>query len=164
LDVNPFFSPDGRQIAFHSDRDGRKEVWVMAADGSNARQLSRVGATDHFLRWSDDGAWIHFRSTTLAQNGVCRAPVAGGETEPLGVPVGWHMSFSPDRSRILDAVGHKALWVYTLDGAEPRRVFGFDELDARIDYPDWSPDGRHVVFDRVVPRGGDVWQLEGLGR
>ena len=72
------------------------------------------------------------------------------------------MSFSPDRSLILDAVGHKGLWVYPIDGSERREVVLFDTTDARVDYPEWSPDGRWVVFDRVVPRGGDVWLIEGL--
>lgn len=72
------------------------------------------------------------------------------------------MTFSPDRSRILDVRGHKALWIYPLNGREPYRVFEFGDPDVRIDYPVWSPDGRWVLFDRVAPRGGDLWLLERL--
>jgi Tol biopolymer transport system component len=41
LDETPSFFPDGKRIAFQSDRTGRMEVWVMNADGSGARQLTR---------------------------------------------------------------------------------------------------------------------------
>jgi len=162
LDTNPFFSPDGRTLAFESDRDGRKEVWIVPAVGGAPRQLSRIGASDHFLRFSDDGAFVYFRSTAADVNGVHRVPVAGGPAQPLGIPAGWHMSFSPDRSLLLDAVGHRALVIFSLDGSSSREVFAPDDPGGRIDYPEWSPDGRFVVFDRVTPRGGDLWSIEGL--
>jgi hypothetical protein len=41
-------------------------------------------------------------------------------------------------------------------------VFEFDDPDARIDYPVWSPDGRWVLFDRFRPQGGDIWLMENL--
>jgi Tol biopolymer transport system component len=49
-----------------------------------------------------------------------------------------------------------------VDGSAPRRVFGFDDADVRIDYPVWSPDGRWVLFDRAEPHGGDLWLLDGI--
>ena len=64
LDMNPFFFPDGKMIAFQSDRDGRKEVWVMNADGSGQRRLSDEGCSDHFMRWSPDGNWVCFDRVT----------------------------------------------------------------------------------------------------
>ncbi|HXV78072.1 MAG TPA: protein kinase [Candidatus Polarisedimenticolaceae bacterium] len=162
LDTNPFFSPDDRSIAFQSDRDGRKEVWLVAVDGGEPRRLSTVGAADHFMRWSDDGRLVYFRSSARPENGICRVPVSGGEADCLGVPLGWHMSFSPDRTRVMDVVGHKGLWVYPIDGGSGVEVHRSAEPDVRVDYPEWSPDGRWVVYDRVVPRGGDVWLLDGL--
>ena len=39
-DMQPRFSPDGADIAFTSDRDGADNIWVMAADGSNPRQIT----------------------------------------------------------------------------------------------------------------------------
>ncbi|MFO7261503.1 MAG: amidohydrolase, partial [bacterium] len=40
-DVQPRFSPDGRYIAFTSDRDGLDNLWIMEADGSNPRQITK---------------------------------------------------------------------------------------------------------------------------
>jgi Tol biopolymer transport system component len=63
---------------------------------------------------------------------------------------------------VIDVRGHKAVWVYPLDGAPAEKMFEFADPDVRIDYPVWSPDGRWLLFDRVAPQGGDVWLLEGL--
>ena len=161
--VSPFFSPDGRRIAFQSDRSGRNEIWVMEADGSGPRRLTDSGAGGHFLRWTDAGDGIVYRCTCGGHPATMRVPLAGGA--PVALPDqkgGAHISFSPDRSRIMDVVGHKILWVTPLDGSAPQKVFEFPDAAARIDYPVWSPDGKWVLFDRTHPQGSDIWQLAGF--
>ena len=161
LDINPFYSPDGRSIAFESDRSGRLEVWVMDADGGNARALTSVGVGGHFLRWTRDGEGILFRCPTARK--TMRASLDGGAPRPLPeVAGGAHMSFSPDESRVMDVVAHKTLWVSPLNGGDPEPVFEFEDPDARIDYPVWSPDGKWILFDRFRPQGGDIWMMEGV--
>jgi hypothetical protein len=72
------------------------------------------------------------------------------------------MSYSPDRSLILDVVGHRTLLAYPVTGGDPREVFEFDNPDIHLDYPSWSPDGMQVVFDRAEPQGSDIWLLQGI--
>ena len=62
-DAAPAWSPDGRKIAFASERDGNSEVYVMNADGSGQRNLTRNPALDGDPAWSPDGRNIAFRST-----------------------------------------------------------------------------------------------------
>jgi Tol biopolymer transport system component len=160
-DTNPFYSPDGRQLAFLSDRDGRTEVWLMQADGSGQRRLTSTGAGGHFLRWTPDGREIVYRAESGTQVQIFRVSVGDGSVSRLpDVASGAHMSFSPDRSLILDVRGHKSLWVYPVNGQAARQVFAFSDPDTRIDYPTWSPDGGWVLFDRATPHGGDLWLLE----
>ena len=161
LDINPFFSPDGRSIAFQSDRTGRLEVWVMDAQGKDPRPLTTVGAGGHFLRWTKDGDAVLFRCPAAGK--AMLAPLSGGEARTVPeIAGGAHMSLSPDQSRVMDVVGHKTLWVSPLSGGKPEAVFAFDDPDARIDYPVWSPDGRAVLFDRFRPQGGDIWMMDGV--
>jgi Tol biopolymer transport system component/TolB-like protein/tetratricopeptide (TPR) repeat protein len=163
VDANPFFSPDGEWIAYHSDSGGHMEAWVMKADGGAARPLTRMGVSGHFLRWTPDGRAVVFRSSAPGRVQVFKVALAGGEHEPLAeVAGGAHISFSPDRSAILDVVGHRALWVSPLEAGSPAKVFEFGDPSVRIDYPVWSPDGLSVLFDRYRPQGGDVWLVEGL--
>ena len=161
MNVNPFFSPDGSLIAFQSDQSGRLEVWVMNADGGNTRQLTNVGVTGHFMRWN--GRELIFRCTCGGKSAVMKVSPDGGDPQPFAeIMGGSHMSFSPDHSRIMDVVGHKALWVSPLNAGKPEKVYEFPDSDARIDYPVWSPDGHWVLFDRFRPQGGDIWAMSGL--
>ena len=163
VDVNPCFSPDGKMIAYNSDQTGRPEVWVMRSDGSEVRQLTDVGLSvmGHFLRWTQSGDAVIFRCPGRDGALTMKVRLDGSEPEPLPeVAGGAHMSLSPDHSRIMDVIGHKALWVSPLEEGKPEKVFEFEDPDVRIDYPVWSPDGRWVLFDRSRPQGGDVWMME----
>jgi Tol biopolymer transport system component len=163
LDINPAYSPDGRHIAFASDRSGRFEVWVMSADGSSQRQVASAGAWGHFVVWSSDSRSLVFRGEQERQMQIYRVDIASGALTPLPpVSSGGHMSFSPAQSRIMDVRSHKVLWSHPLDGTPPLQVYQFADPDVRIDYPRWSPDGHWVVFDRAAPRGADLWTLEGF--
>jgi eukaryotic-like serine/threonine-protein kinase len=164
MEINPFWSPDGRVIAYQSDESGRLEVWVMNADGSFPRALTSVGVTGHFLRFTADGTEVVFRCPGGSAARTMAVPVAGGEPRALPeVAGGSHMSFAPGGDAIMDVVGHKTLWVSPLlGGGVPAKVFEFPDPSVRIDYPVWSPDGRWVLFDRFLPKGGDIWMMDGL--
>jgi Tol biopolymer transport system component len=161
INVNPFYSPDGQSIAFQSDRSGRLEVWVARSDGTSPRQLTNVGISGHFLRWTDKSDAVVFRCTCGGRPAIMSVPAGGGEPAPFAVIAGGaHISFSPDRSRIMDVLGHKVLWVSTVKGGDKQKVFEFPDADARIDYPVWSPDGKWVLFDKTHPQGGNIWVMK----
>ena len=61
-DVDPRWSPDSRQIAFVSHRDGNREIYVMGVDGSNPRNLTNNDAVDSSPAWSPDSRHIAFVS------------------------------------------------------------------------------------------------------
>jgi Tol biopolymer transport system component/predicted Ser/Thr protein kinase len=164
VNLNPFYSPDGKLIAYQSDQSGRLEVWVMNADGSRPRRLTNVGITGHFMHWTSDGSGIVFRCTCGGKTATMRVSLSGGDPQPFaeGMMGGSHMSFSPDRTHIMDVVGHKVLWVSPVNGGKPEKVYEFPDSDVRIDYPVWSPDGKWVMFDRFRPQGGDIWAISGV--
>ncbi len=163
IDVNPFYSPDGKLIAYNSDEGGRPEVWLMNSDGTDARQLTNVGVMGHFQRWNRDGDRIIFRCPGHGNAQTLEAPIDGSEPKVYcEVAGGSHMSLSPDFSRVMDVIGHKTLWVSTVNSDVPEKVFEFDDPDVRIDYPVWSPDGKWVLFDRFRPQGGDIWLMENI--
>jgi Tol biopolymer transport system component len=163
LEINPIVSPDGRFIAYQSDQDGRMAPWVMQADGNAQRQLAGITVAGHFLRWSPDSAHVIARQAGTGATGLAtlvQVSLDGGQVQPFAdIAGGSHFSPSPDYSRVIDVVGHKALWLSRRGAGAPVKLFAFSEPDARIDYPMWSRDGRAVLFDRFQPQGGDIWLL-----
>jgi serine/threonine protein kinase len=78
------FSPDGRRVAFSSDRSGDSEIWVSDPDGSNASKLTSTGATDtNCPDWSPDGQFITFSSNGEGEFDVYVIPAAGGQPRRL---------------------------------------------------------------------------------
>lgn len=103
LDVTPAWSPDGTQIAFASNRDGSDfKLWVMNADGSQARPLTSAGpSADVFPSWSPDGKLIAFQRRSGDVYRVGLLPATGGapaffEFEGAAYSPAW----SPDGQRI----------------------------------------------------------------
>ncbi len=161
LDINPAFSPAGDLIAYQSDAGGRLEVWVVGSDGRGARQLTTVGVSGHFLRWTSDGSVV-FRCPCGGTNQLMKVSLKGGEPQAMAAlppGAGGHISFSPDGLELIDVIGHKVIWRIGLTGA-PVKLFSFPDADVRIDYPVWSPDGKWLLFDRFRPEGGDVWMID----
>jgi Tol biopolymer transport system component len=71
FDTQPRFSPDGRHIAFVSDRDGSENVWIMNADGSDAKPLTS-GKDTVFIspEWTPDGEAIITAKTGVVRNSL----------------------------------------------------------------------------------------------
>ena len=85
MEINPFVSPDGSRLAYQSDRSGRLEVWVMNADGSEARQITSIGVFGAFPALDrTDGAAVLFRCPCGGRNVLYRVAADGGE--PLEMP------------------------------------------------------------------------------
>lgn len=62
LSFNPTVSPDGKRIAFVSNRDGNNEIYVVDVDGTNPRRVTTDDAVDDYPTWSRDGQWLAFAS------------------------------------------------------------------------------------------------------
>jgi Tol biopolymer transport system component len=58
----PSISPDGKKIAFTSNRDGNAEIYTMNTDGGSLRRLTNDPGEDEYPTWSPDGQWIAFHS------------------------------------------------------------------------------------------------------
>ena len=85
LDANPAWSPDGRQIAFSTDRSERwtTDIYVMNANGSDARRLLALPTNDFAPDWSPDGRRIAFASSGSDTGQLVVIDVATGELTRL---------------------------------------------------------------------------------
>src|SRR5919112_4659852 len=83
-DVYPRFSPDGKWIAFSSDRNGNLDVYVISAAGGAVKQLTHHSSEDTVLNWTPDGASVLFS----ANRGEDFAPRLYTVSTNGGMPVG----------------------------------------------------------------------------
>ena len=91
MDVQPTWSPDGKRIAFVSDRSGSDQLWIANADGSDPMRLSNIPTGSiSFPVWTPDGEYI------LGGNRLYH--LAGGEGVTVPFPLGVTV-FSPDGNR-----------------------------------------------------------------
>jgi Tol biopolymer transport system component len=60
IDIHPCYSPDGKRIAFTSNRDGKYEIYVMKADGSDVRRVTTDTEHNKFPCWHPDGKQLVF--------------------------------------------------------------------------------------------------------
>ncbi len=76
---SPAVSPDGRQLAFVSSRDGTANLYLLAVDGGEARRLTNISTGVSDPRWSPDGKWIAVSSDVYPECGAddaCNKKVA----------------------------------------------------------------------------------------
>jgi tricorn protease len=103
-DVYPRFSPDGKWIAFSSNRYGNYDVFLMPADGGKARQLTYHSADDAVVGWSPDSSKVVFTSSRgrlyPGIPSLYEVPIDGGMETPLPADWGSWASYNPDGSRL----------------------------------------------------------------
>ncbi|HKY53137.1 MAG TPA: hypothetical protein VJM08_02475, partial [Anaerolineales bacterium] len=154
-DFDPVWSPDGRQIAFRSHRDGNEEVYIMNADGSEQSNLSSAPSTDYSPAWSPDGQWIAFQSDRTGNASIwVTKPDGSGLRQVTDIPgISEYPTWSPDSNRIAfhctfgkrlsNGTGDFEICVVNLDGTE---LIQLTDTEGENKLPAWSPDGNKLAF------------------
>ncbi len=162
-------SPDGRRIAFESDRSGAIEIWVCDVDGSNVLQLTSFGVQTGTPRWSPDGGLIAFDSRFGGESNVYTVDPAGGVPAKLNIDVSDNSmpSWSPDGKWIYfmqgDDTGEPSVWKVPSRGGHAVQL-----ASPPASTPLASPDGQYVYFFRnkklwrMMPDGSSPEELKGM--
>jgi Tol biopolymer transport system component/DNA-binding winged helix-turn-helix (wHTH) protein len=153
LQDGPTWSPDGRYIAYSSDRGGKFDIWVQQVSGGDPIQITKRPGHDWQPDWSPDGKYIAYRSED-GEGGIYVVPALGGTgLERKIAPFGYYPHWSPDGSQVLfqnhfTVTGHwNRFYVSQLDGSAPREVLaefiGQNKLSAASAV--WYPDGKRIT-------------------
>jgi tricorn protease len=167
IEIYPRFSPDGRWIAFSSNRFGNNDVFVIPAAGGTPRQLTFYSGADDVVGWSRDGQQVLFRSSHgdgafPNVNTLYEVPVAGGPEKPLPMDWGYYGNFSPDGKEIVfnrhPAVWTRKhyrgsyaadLWIGDLAGTTYRQLLAGEQYDRY--WPMWGSDNNIYYVADPVP-------------
>lgn len=177
-DVYPRFSPDGKWIAFSSDRNGNLDVFIIPATGGNVKQLTFNSADDTVLNWTPDSRAVLFSSNRGEgfMPLLYTVSIDGGMPVSAGVDMGVQGSYSPDGQKIAYNQKAQSYWrkfyrgayqsdviVADLAAKKFTQVTDFDGLDS---WPMWGHDGYiYFVSDRDGNGLTNIWRVsEGGGK
>ncbi|MBS0625662.1 MAG: S9 family peptidase [Verrucomicrobia bacterium] len=137
----PKFSPDGKWVAFISARSGTRQLYVIAANGGEARALTQGKNPVQTYNWSPDSLQIALIMND--RESFENMPIECGKDTALN-----------------------RLWILDLEGNEPRAVTpqsyylrGLGDFGNRSEEFDWSPDGKSIVFAYTKASGLENYHM-----
>ena len=160
----PHYSPDGKRLAYMSDRSGTMEIWVANRDGSNAFQLTAVGGAGT-PRWSPDSQALVFDVTTAGPTKIVSMNLHGGAPQIL-TPDTFHSvcpSWSHDGKWIYfgsTRSGKWQIWKVPASGGMPIQVTqngghaALESVDRKYLYYSKDPNPEPEIW-RVPVKGGE---------
>lgn len=179
FDARPRWSPDGKTIAFVSNRNGNEDIFTVPAEGGEVKQITFHTAPDIIGDWSPDGKQILFYSARET-----RAPMlytlnlADGRLRKLTEDEVTLQSpaFAPDGKTVAYSRGSGLWWrrgyrgsgnaeIYTLSLTEPKAIpKRLTEFKGNDFWPMYAADGKTIYF--VTDRDGvfNIWKMDSNGR
>jgi tricorn protease len=159
-DIYPVFSPDGRRIAFSSNRHGSYDVFVVGVQGGRPQRLTFDSAEDFVNDWSPDGQSILFTSNRgtdfPTRLDLYTVPIQGGKVRRISAFEGKDGVFSPKGDLIAYVRGpgtwyrkyyqgsaNDDIWLSSADGSNNRRLTNHLGQDTS---PMFAPDGKTVYY------------------
>jgi Tol biopolymer transport system component len=186
-DFAPKYSPDGSQVAYAVNRD----IWVMDADGSHKRQLTKDGAYNRDPDWSPDSKRIAYVGSGAGDRAdIFSIPVTGGSATPITTTDDHDETdpaYSPDGKRVaytrtgceIPRGGGTCVYVTGATGGAASNLTPEDSIDGCENQPgyyfngatrspSWSPDGKRIAFNgpllcKVSSLGTDIWVMNADG-
>ncbi|PKN90547.1 MAG: hypothetical protein CVU44_23510 [Chloroflexi bacterium HGW-Chloroflexi-6] len=125
-DIDPTWSPDGSMIAFASSRQGKRQLFIMNADGSNIRQVTNLNDMGGRSTWSPDGTKLAFYAGPAGDHniytinidgtGLAQLTQGGDNLGPSWSPDGNWIAFTSFRD------GNNEIYIMHPDGTNPMRL------------------------------------------
>lgn len=154
-DEQPRWSPDGRRVAFKSNRGGSYNLYVMNADGSNVVRLTNHAANDHDPTWLPDGQAMVFssdRDRGAGRNDLYRLSLSDGRVDRLtNFFEGYAImpTVSPDGNWVAfvgQTFPYEGGWAFQVHVLELATLMTWPfDMTAPGCWPNWSPDGQSIA-------------------
>jgi serine/threonine protein kinase len=164
-ETNPAISPDGKLVAFVSDRSGTSDIWLIQANGGSLANLTqgRMGDVRGPLRgigFSGDGSEVW--SSGMEGRRLRLFPLVGGVPHNFLGEHAAEVAWSPDGTRLVYHKWESGDPTYVADhnGANERQILK-SEPGMHNHFQVWSKDGRWIYFVRGRPatREMDLWRI-----
>jgi len=173
---HPVYSPDGRTLAFVSDRTGGGDIYLLTLANGDVRRLTFDDGNELLDGWSRDGQWIYYSagSREIAGNDIYRVRAAGGMPMPVSADRftnEFAAAVSPDGQTIAFSArgngpgqwwrkGHSHLdesEIWIMRGLSTTGYEKIVDRGAKNFWPMWSADGRSVYFMSDRSGAENIW-------
>src|SRR4029453_13937861 len=149
VESQPTLSPDGRSVAFVSNRTGQWDLYVALVSGGNLIRITDDPNVETRPQWAPDGARLLF--ARLNENGTTdlwNVPASGGRPRRIVINAATP-AWSHD-GRLITYRSEGAIWVSDAEGANPKAITQPEPLIIRHTQPAFSHDGMSIVFVRQL--------------
>ncbi|MDH3944917.1 MAG: hypothetical protein OEV06_12555, partial [Anaerolineae bacterium] len=152
-DIHPAISPDGRQVAYASNRGGFWDIYTLDISDGVIHAVTDDPQYDGRPTWSPDGAWIAYE-TYLDDNLEIAFALAASKVEPIRLTTNSTSDHSPAWSPIgrkvafvSDRTGSWDIWLVDLDESGSDRMQNFTTNTLADQFiPNWSVDGKYISW------------------
>jgi TolB protein len=152
-DIDPAVSPDGKQVAFASNKNGQWDIFLLNMTTDESTRITDTKTYDGSPAWSPDGQYLVFQSMNGNNIDLVIQSVVDLESAPIQITEDAGDNFSPAWSPdgqsvafITNRNGRNELWLFDLKSSENR--FKVVAASDRADFfdPAWSPDGTSLAW------------------
>ncbi|MDX6695834.1 MAG: eukaryotic-like serine/threonine-protein kinase [Blastocatellia bacterium] len=154
----PVASPDGRYIAFISNRAGAGyNIWRMDMNGGNLKQLKRGGMESN-PQCTPDGRWVVYTSWEAGKPTIWKVSIDGGEAQQLTDKYSMAPVVSPDGKQFACSYWDEQydtqfdIAIIPIEGGAPVKTFDLPTMNVR-----WSSDGRALTYIETRDNASNIW-------
>jgi serine/threonine protein kinase len=169
----PSFSPDGSRIAFMQPAGGDPQIFTIATDGTDMRQITRgKGEINGLPRWSADGSFLYYYRAYPSPS-FRKIPAAGGADSEVAAGWAWETHAAAQE----DPSGKRLVYTFLQNNHQVATIVRDlstgqeSKLNEILDSPRWSPDGSTLLGTRTnsadlvtCPAAGGACTVIGKGR
>jgi tricorn protease len=162
---SPKWSPDGKHIAFVSDRSGRDEVWISDPDGEGLKQITNLDNEKGALAWTPDSGMLLYTAAdkklySYAINDAKTTVVTSSDVARIG-----NFAISPDNKWVVvskqDRTQRSHVFIVPIGGGEEHHISD-DSLMYAENSAVWTGDGRYIVFASSESAGSGIASQSGV--
>lgn len=173
VESQPVLSPDGTAIAYRGESDRSHDIWIMDADGLNARPVTTTPAHEGYPAWSPDGTKIAYAGPggqlwgsrsiwTIEIDGSNATRITQGDAQDGNLGLSWSsrdvIAFHRGNPFNSDSSDDSDIWTVNADGTD---AAPFVHTSAHEVEPRWSPDGSALAYTSHASGRSDIWVYDG---
>ena len=164
----PRFAPDGKSLAYFSNKSGNNDIYILTLKTNEEFQLTNHPKDDFFQSWSPDGKYLLFTSERSGNRDIWRISSKGGMPQQLtdGAESEDDSVYSPDGKWIAfdsGKGGNQEIWIMPADGTY-KDAQQLTQQGGLTQVPNWSPDSQYLAYENNDDEGvASIWVIARSG-